>query len=192
MNTEEKEDKLQKVVDAYPHVWKTKSALLSWIRGGIRRSLWNKSPQKLEFIKKNRIKIPNPNPNGRAKEVFGGVCYITGEALPLDKLQIDHKIGNHSLMSLDDLQAFIEGIALVTEQDLAFISLEAHANKTYAEKHGISYEEAKATREAIAICRNKQDTKWLEEKGISPAKNQAGRRTQIIDILREESEDALV
>ena len=188
----EKEDKLQKVVDAYPHVWKTKSALLSWIRGGIRRSLWNKSPQKLEFIKKNRIKIPNPNPNGRAKEVFGGVCYITGEAFPLDQMQIDHKIGNHSLTSLDDLQAFIEGIALVTEQDLAFISLEAHANKTYAEKYGISYEEAKATREAIAICKARQDVSWLEDKGITPAKNQAGRRKQIIDKLREESKNALV
>lgn len=67
----EGQSKLLRVLNKYPHIWKTESSLMSYIRGGIRRNLWNRSPIKIEFIKNNRIRIPNPNPRGKVKEVWG-------------------------------------------------------------------------------------------------------------------------
>jgi hypothetical protein len=67
----------KKLWELYPHIWSSESAYMSWLRGGLRRYLWSKNPVKLEFIKQNRIKIPNPNPKGKVKEVWGGVCAFT-------------------------------------------------------------------------------------------------------------------
>lgn len=176
-------DKIDVLVATYPHIWKTRSAVFSYLRGGIRRALWNRCPQKVEFIKENRIKIPNPNPRGKVKQVWGGVCSVTGEVLPLNMLNVDHISGNNSLSELSDLQSFIESIALVTKQDLQFISVVAHKVKNHAEKQGISFEEAMMEKKAIELAKSKQDKQWLLDKGVTPANNQAARRIQIIQEL---------
>lgn len=182
-------DKIDELIAEYPHIWKTRSSFLSWIRGGIRRSLWNRSPQKLEFIKKNRIRIPNPNPRGKVDTVWGAQCALTGEVIPLNQCEVDHCFGNHSLSTLSDIQSFVEGICLVTEKDLQFVSKTAHKVKSYAEKHNISFEEALAIKKAIDIVKNKQDKQWLEERGIIPASTQVKRRKQIEDALKPKGEN---
>ena len=73
------DEKLRKMLSEMSHVWKTESAFMSWLRGGIRR-MWSKHPVRIEFMKQNRIRIPNPNKNGKAKEVWGGVCAGQGFA----------------------------------------------------------------------------------------------------------------
>lgn len=166
--------------------WKTKSAWLSWIRGGIRRSLWNRHPCKLEFIKKHRIKIPNPAPRAKVKEVWGGQCAISGEILPLKMLEVDHKVGNHSLRDVSDIQKFVEGICMVTEDDLQFVSKEMHRIKSYAEKMNISFDEAYAIKKAISICKDKQDKGFLAEHGVVPASNAKERRKQVEEVLKKE------
>ena len=65
-------EKIDEILEKYPHIWKSKSAFMSYLRGGIRRSCWMKHPVKLEFIKNNRQRIPNPNTKGKAAEVWGG------------------------------------------------------------------------------------------------------------------------
>jgi hypothetical protein len=166
--------------------WATESALMSWVRGGIRRSLWNRHPVKISFIKKNRIKIPNPNPRGNVKEVWGGVCAMTGELFVLKNLEVDHKYGGHSLRKIEDVQKFIEGIVFVTEDDLQFISKDAHRIKSYADRMGLSFEEAWVEKEAIAICKSKKDKQWLTERGVIPLSNAKKRREQILEVLRKE------
>lgn len=145
-----------KLWELYPNIWKTESAFMSWLRGGIRRSLWNRHPVKLEFIKQNRIKIDNPNPKGKVKEVWGGVCALTGETHVIGNLEVDHIKGNHSLRCVGDIQAFVEGISIITLNDLQFVSKEAHKIKSYAEKQGISFEEAKLKKKVINICKDKK------------------------------------
>lgn len=170
--------------EVLPSVWKTEAAFMSWVRSGIRRSLWNKSPIKLEFIKRNRVKIPNPNPRGKVKEVWGGVCSLTGKVCALSELEVDHKTGNHSLRKIEDIQSFIEGIILVTLDDLQFVSKEAHRTKSYAEKEGITYEEAYAVKKAISLIKEKKDRQFLTDNGLVPASNQTKRREQIVEYLR--------
>ena len=173
----------------YPTIWKTKSSWFSWLRGGIRRSLWNKSPIKLEYIKKNRKRIANPNPKGKVETVWGGSCGLCGEDFVIAQLDVDHKEGNHSLNELSDLQSFIENIVLVTEDDLQFACKPCHKNKTHSERRGISMEEASYEKQAIAICKAKQDKQWLSERGITPSSNAIKRRAQIIECLKEEKND---
>lgn len=174
----------------YPHIWATKAAFMSFLRGGIRRALWNRSPIKLEFIKKNRIRINNPNPKGRVAEVWGAICGVCEGVFPLKDMEVDHRLGNHSLKDLDDLQPFIEGIVCVSESMLSFCCKPCHKCKSHAEKMGISFDEAFAEKEAIKIVKEKKDLTWLSERGIVAARTQKQRRTQIVEqILKERNNE---
>ena len=178
----------KKLWEIYPHIWKTESAFMSWIRGGIRRSLWNRHPVKLEFIKQNRIKIKNPNPRGKIDKVWGGVCALTGETHVIANLEVDHQKGNHSLQTLKDIEQFISGIVNITLEDLQFVSKEAHKIKSYAEKQGISFEEAKAEKTAIELIKKCVDKQFLIDHNVKAeniGSTQAVRRKQIVKILLE-------
>lgn len=173
-------DEDKKLWEIYPHIWASESAYMSWLRGGIRRYLWSKNPIKLEFIKQNRIKIPNPNPKGKVKEVWGGVCALTGGTYPIGDMEVDHKEGNHSLKTLDDLLPFIKGIVMITLDDLQLVSKEAHKIKSYAEKHGISFDEARVEKEVIEIIKQKADKTYCIENGLVVESTQAARRKTIV------------
>ena len=170
----------KKLWEIYPHIWKTESAYMSWIRGGIRRSLWNRHPVKLEFIKLNRVKIPNPNPRGKVAKVWGGVCALTGETHVIANLEVDHRTGNHSLQTLKDIEPFVKGIVDITLEDLQFVSKEAHKIKSYAEKHNISFEEAKIEKEVIEIIKQKKDKAYLQERQLPVSSTKSARRTTIV------------
>ena len=171
----------------YPHIWKTKAAFLSFIRGGIRRALWNKSPIKLEFIKKYRKRIKNPNPKGRVAEVWGGTCSLCKQDFPTQQLNVDHKVGNNSLKDLSELQSFVEAIVLVQENDLQFVCLPCHKIKNLQERTGTDFESARITKEVIAIMNSKTDRQWLEQHGIIPQSNAKLRREQIEKEMKNES-----
>lgn len=173
----------KKLWEIYPHIWATESAYMSWLRGGIRRYLWSKNPVKLEFIKQNRVKIPNPNPKGKVKEVWGGVCALTGDTYPIGDMEVDHKTGNHSLKTLDDLVPFIKGIVMITLDDLQLVSKEAHKIKSYAEKQGITFEEARCEKKAIQLVKDKLDIDFLNKHNHNVASTQAQRRKDIVNIL---------
>lgn len=167
-------------------VWKTKSALLSWVRGGIRRSLWNRSPIKINFINKHRKRIPNPNPRGRVSEVWGAQCALCKKDYPVAFVDVDHKGDSHSLKEIEDIQKFVEGIVLVTEDDLQFACKTCHKIRNHSQKMGVTFEEAAVEKQAIEIVKNKQDKEWLIEQGLEPASNQKKRREQIVKKLLEE------
>ena len=181
------DETLRKMLSEMSHVWKTESAFMSWLRGGIRR-MWSKHPVRIEFMKQNRIRIPNPNKNGKTKEVWGGVCALTGELTPQTSLEVDHKKGNHSLRSIDDIQSFIESILLVTFEDLQLVSKDAHKIKSYAEKYNMTFDEAKVHKEVIEICKDRQKVvdKLLEYNVQSPPSNAKARRELLTKLMLED------
>ena len=173
----------------YPSIWKTKSAYLSWIRGGIRRSLWNRHPIKLAVLNERRYKISNPNPKGKVKEVWGAECYICKNEFVLKEIEVDHIEGNHSLNEISDIQQFVEAIVMVRKEDLALCCKSCLKCKSMAEKQGISFEQALQEKEIVAIIKSKQDRQWLIDNGVVPASNQAARREQIkqrMEVLKDE------
>ena len=188
-------DKLEKMLSEMSHVWKTESAYYTWLRGSIRRAMWSKNPVKLEFIKQNRVKIPNPNPKGKVKEVWGGICALTGNIFPIGDMEVDHKEGNHSLKTLDDLVPFVKGIVMITLDDLQLVSKEAHKIKSYAERQGISFEEAKIEKEVIEIIKQKKDKEYLQERQLPVSSTQSARRATIVahklSLLKEKDDECI-
>jgi hypothetical protein len=171
--------------EKHPEIWKTEAAFMSYIRGGIRKAIWSRYPVKLQFIKNNRERIPNPNPRGKVKEVWGGRCYITGKLFAQKDLEVDHVKGHFSLRTMNDLQSFMEGLLYLEESDLKFVSKEAHKNKSYAERMGITYEEAAAEKKAISLCKLPMvEQKQILTKHNLPCDNAADRRKSFVTLTK--------
>lgn len=171
--------------ELYPQFWSTEAAFLSFIRGGIRRHLWAKNPIKLEFLKEARKMITNPNVRlrkGRPK-VWGGVCEMCNKEHILKNMEVDHKTGEHSLRSTEDIQKFVEGIVFVRKEDLALLCKPCHKAKTYSERSGMSLEDARIEKQCIAIQKG-DDKAWLRSQGLTPASNAKKRRDQIRQHLK--------
>lgn len=168
-------------------IWPTEAKFMSWVRGGVRAGLWKKHPVKLEFLKANTVMMPNTNPRSmkRFPMVKAGRCALCKEMHAAKEIEVDHLKGNHSLRSMDDLRAFIEAMIMVSFGDLQLVCKTCHKIKSYAEKQGITFEEARAEKLAISLIKEKKDLAWLKERGIIPASSQPARRKQIVQTMKE-------
>lgn len=140
-------------------VWKTEAAFWSWVRGALRKE-WSRHPVKLEFIKRNRILVPNPNPGGRKEKVYGMECTECKEHFPMPLsravknriknkygidvvcIEIDHINPASSLRSKDDVGPFATRLLYVTLDELRAVCKPCHDIITYMEGHSCSKEEA--------------------------------------------------
>lgn len=151
--------KFNKVLKENPDVWKNESALLNYIRGGLRRGLWEKNPVKLKFIKNNRQRIPNPNPNGRVPDVWGGECNVCKLLHKQSDLQVDHvREDFNKLSDMNGIQEYIENLALVTVKDLQLVCKPCHGIISHSQRKGISFEDAKIEKQIIDICKDDKKT----------------------------------
>lgn len=163
-----------------PHLWPTKAAFFAFLRGNLRRAVWEKWPLKFEF--KNGIcEPPPPGYTGRAKS--GYYCALTGVWVGKSAAEIDHIAGHVSLQDWDDVEPFVRHLC-ASKENMQYVDKEAHKIKSYAERMGITFDEALATKKAISLCKNKLDKQWLIDHGVDPASNEAGRRKQIERILK--------
>lgn len=173
--------------EAHPNIWNTQAKFMSWVRGGVRAGLWKKHPVKLEFLKQNTVMMENTNPRSKKRFPFvkGARCALCGELYGQTNIEVDHKTGNHSLRTMDDLRAFVEAMIFVGFEDLQLVCKPCHKVKSYAEKEGMSFEDALAEKQAIQICKEKKDLQWLKERGIIPTRNATKRREQIVKFIKE-------
>ena len=151
-----KNSKVEKLLEENFDVWKSKASLMSYIRGGVRRSLWNRHPSKTKLIKEKRFQIPNPNPNGKKPTVWGGECEICNNLFIEKELQVDH-IRDHgsSLKDISDIQQFIEDIVIVTRDDLRWVCKGCHEIVSYSQKMNVSFEQARIEKQFIQIKKDK-------------------------------------
>ena len=102
-------DKIKKILEENPEIWKTESAYFSYIRGCIRLA-WSRNPVKLKLLKKVKKQIPNPNygkPRNTKPTVMGATCEICNNDFPTKLIEIDHRHGGaYSLRCIDDIQGF--------------------------------------------------------------------------------------
>jgi len=188
--TSDVEEKLDLILEKYPHIWKSKSAFMSYLRGGIRRSCWMKHPVKLEFIKNNRERIPNPNPRGKISEVWGGRCNVCKNLFVQSQLSVDHiREYSATLKDVSDIQKFVELISLVTEDDLQLVSKDCHDTISYSQKQGCSLEEAKVRKKHILIGKEKRLQQELEARGVLvPPKTQKAQNELLLTLMLKEIE----
>lgn len=171
--------------EEYSHIWKTKSSWFSYVRGCIRKA-WMRHPAKMEYIKKHRKRIPNPNPKGKFKEVWGFTCELCGNDFPQKDGQIDHKVPAGSLKDTDDIQGFVERLLYVCEDTLQYVCKDCHGILTHAEKKDISFEEAVAEKRVIELMKNpvKDVKKILDEHGLE-SHNAKVRREGLKRLIEE-------
>ena len=124
--------------EAYPEVWKTKSSFFSWLRGGFRKAIWQFYPGKIIF-KKSKLTKPPKEYKGKAKS--GAVCALSGVWTGNSRLEVDHVKGEASLRDWDDIVPFIQHLC-TTDDNMQLVDREVHRIKTYAERQGISFDDA--------------------------------------------------
>jgi len=189
--------------ECLPEVWPTEARFWSWVRGALRKEAWARHPIKMEFIRRNRIKVPNPNPNGRKAEVYGMQCKrckglfilppdrktrtrietLTGE--PLNYIEINHRYEAGTLSCKEDLGRFAANLLHVVFDDLESLCKQCHGIVTYAQRFGVSEEEAEVEKEVIKVCGGKaaEVKAWLQGRGVEPGPNAKIRRGQVRDVL---------
>lgn len=146
--------KLKDMLESMTSVWKTEAAFWSWVKGGIRKSLWNRHPVKIAFTRERRLKIPNPNPKGKAKEVWGGRCEICGNLFVEGQLQCDHRSEETAhLTKQEHLQECFEKLCIVVPDDLRWICKGCHGIHSYSQKSGLTFAQAKLEKDVIAFMK---------------------------------------
>lgn len=171
-----------------PDIWPTQAKYMSWLRGGLRRGLWMRHPIKLELLNKKRFRQEYGEfKSGKTKTRWAATCEICQCDHPMKDIEVDHRVGHHSLQTLEDITQFIYSIVLVSEDDLQLVCKPCHEIKSYADKHGLTFEQARAEKEVIKILKlpAAKQKQWLEEQGVSPARSLKERSEQIREVLRE-------
>lgn len=181
--------------------WKTEAAWMNWLRGSIRR-VWSKHPLKIAALHAYRIKIKNTNKASckAHPEIWGGKCEVCEGIFPLsggkkegkstNKIQVDHINPAGTFRDISDFQGFFERMFCVGLKDLRLVCSDCNKLLAYADKYKIPLAHAKAEKEAIAISKSKKDKEWLIERGVAPASSAPKRRAQIVEILKEECNEA--
>lgn len=174
------QSQIERLVRLHPDIFPTEAAVWTRLRGDLRRGIWEKSSAKFQF--KNKACTPPPKGyTGRAR--LGAECALTGEWTGKSKMEVDHKKGNVSLRKPEDVVPFIAHL-LSSGDQLQLVSKEAHKVKSYAERYGMDFEEAKATKEVIAMEKRKGEVEsFLKGEGIKPARTKKARREQAVKVL---------
>lgn len=128
----------------------------SIVRSAIRKS-WMRHPIKLLAV--DLRTIPDMNPDTRTKWLVK--CDECGGHFKKGDVEVDHKKGEHSLKTMDELPNFVMSILDVTTDDLNVLCKRCHRIKTYAERYGHSKEDAE-------IILNAKD--WIDEQSIEQQK----------------------
>lgn len=159
--------------------------VVSTVRSAI-RSAWMKSDVKLAYLYMNTI--PDMDDSTRTKWLCR--CEMCGELFKLTDVEIDHKEGNHSFTKVEDFENYFNKILMVGFDDLQILCKDScHAQKTYMERYGVSWEEAGYQKIAVSLIKKKMDKEWLKAKGVTPQSSAEKRRIQIVELLKEEKKD---
>lgn len=188
---EEYVDKVSKIVEDNPDVWKTRAKFFQWLKGVIRKG-WNKHPVKLKLLKDTTKDIPNTNPKSVARfpTVKGNVCSVCGGLFPQGQCEVDHVIEQPARLScLEDVQECVEKLLVICKDDLRVVCKECHKIISHQQLKGVSFEAAKINKRVIALMKDKKERdKLLKEHGYkgSIVSNDSKRRKALTDILKKE------
>lgn len=126
--------------------------IMTWWRGAVRR-MFAKSPPMLKFVQDNTIVVVNDNP--RSKKRFPKVkkfkCAMDDKLYGSNFVEVDHIVGENACAKFSDAESFLTNIVFIAPTDLQILSKDNHKIKTYAERHGYSFNEARVRKEVIAL-----------------------------------------
>lgn len=171
-------------------IWKNQSEYFSWLRGAIRR-IWSDYPLRKEWKKQSLRPV---TPEEKKSKKFHpstknvGQCVYCKEWFPGSKLECDHKVSSDGCRDYESAEKFLWYCAAITSDEVVLSCKPCHKIKSYSERYDMTFQEALATKQAIAIAKEGCDKEWLVERQIKPESNQKKRREQIIEHLMENPE----
>lgn len=195
---------LDNILTSHPDVFKSNATFFSTIRTGVRKA-WSTSPMKVAYFDSKVYKVTNTNPRSlkRFPVVKKILCEMCGNEFGTTGVELDHLSGENKLTCVEDILPFISSILFVTPDDLQILckdvkvgkvvkSFGCHSIKTYAERHGISFEKARAIKLAIQYEKAKQVEYVLQQafglKIDQQPKTKAARRKLLEEKLYEQSQ----
>ncbi|QTQ06824.1 hypothetical protein QNH08_gp45 [Aeromonas phage pAh6.2TG] len=167
---------------------KSERAYIGWLRSATRK-IWAKHPIRLEMLKENRKRLLNPK-SGRM--AFQCMCAHCKKYHPLEDLEVNHK-NTVGTLTLENFGTYCERLLLIKPDELEILCKACHEIVTYQERSGMTAEEAAIEKKIIAFF-NKypavEQKRRFELAGMVPAKNQAERRLQLREYLREKARNS--
>jgi hypothetical protein len=127
----------------------SEKSLCTAIRSAVRLT-WMKHNTKLAYLYEHTY--PDMNPNTRTKWLCD--CEMCGKAFKLADIEVNHKRGENSLLSFDDMVPFTKSILGVGFDDIEVLCKDCHSLLTYSQRYGVTLEEAKERK--IVIQKLKQ------------------------------------
>ena len=171
--------------------WRGQSNYFTWIRGQLRR-IWSDNPlrkvwkkQQLRPVTKEEKEFKRFHPS--TKNV--GECYLCKDVMAGSKLEVDHIVGEISCIDYKTAEEFLWHCAADNPDNWALVCKPCHKIKSHAERYGISFEEARAEKQAIQIEKEKRVNEFLEDNGVEPESNAKKRRQQMVKVIMEKNND---
>lgn len=172
---------------SFPAIWPTEARFITWVRGVLRKG-WSNHPVKIEYLNSRKHKIVNTNPKSKKThpKVWGYICEQCNQEVT--KVEIDHAGDVQGKFTcMDEIQGYAEHLYLVDFDSLQAVCLPCHKIRSYAQKEGLSFEEAAIEKEVIAITKNVKDClAFCQDYGYdgSCVSNDKKRREVVTKILR--------
>jgi hypothetical protein len=135
-NRQKKLEQFKKHLDTQGRVSEKK--LCTDLRSAI-RSVWMTHNTKLSYLYEHTI--PDMNPATRTKWLVQ--CECCKEMFKLSDVEINHKVGEHSLKTLEDILPFAQSILGVSYDDIEILCKGCHSILTYSQRYDMGFDEAK-------------------------------------------------
>jgi hypothetical protein len=177
---------MQEPWELYPGIWKSKAAFFTYLRGQIRLT-WSRFPAKLKWKSAQMVKPPGGY-TGRAKSL--GKCHYCGEMFAASHLEVDHIQQAGECNSWETAAAFLRKL-LDCNDNWCLACKPCHKTKSYAEREGLDFEEAKLQK--LVIEKMKQSKQAIVDFCVQMGYNErsltnaAKRREAVEEILRRSS-----
>lgn len=155
------------------------------VRSAIRKS-WMRSPTKLAYLTMHT----KPDLDDSTRTKWKIQCECCQGWFKLNEVEVDHISGNHTFTKVSDFQNYFNNILMVGFDGLQILCKDGcHAQKSYAEKNGISFEDAGYMKLIIDLEKKKMLVDYIKATGETPARNAELRREQAFKLLQKEKED---
>lgn len=180
--------------DGYPKRLMDENKAKELFRQAVRKR-WMHSPQKLHYLESQRV----PDLDDTTRRKWKYQCAMCGGWFCKDHVDVDHISGEKSFTEWSQAFDYASSILDVGAKDLQLLcngdsGINCHRVKSTCERLGLDWrskEGLKVAKFEIKFndtmekeCKKAGDQKkWLEERGIEPAKNEPLRKQQIREIL---------
>jgi len=170
--------------ELYPSIWPTKPAFFAYLRGQLRLT-WSRYPAKLKW-KQSKLVSPPKGYKGKAKKL--GQCHYCGEWWPASALEVDHVEFAGQCNSWETASQFLYKL-LDCNDNWVLADKTCHRIKSYAEREGITFEQAREQKLIIEMMKDKKAVLALALKSgytEQDVSNDVKRRAVLKEILDKE------